>query len=205
VGNFLLAAIDKFPDLSIGVGIDINNDYVISVKERLIALSYADKVKILQANFFEVGWKDLLDALPEPILVVGNPPWVTNSTLGAIGSSNLPEKSNFQNYNGLEAITGKSNFDISEWMLMKLLELLDGRKATIAMLCKTAVARKALLHAWKNNISLADAEIHSIDAAASFRAAVDACLLVCSLSPGSHNRDSRVYHRLGDPELTATI
>ena len=138
----------------------------------------------MRESFFEVDWNNILRDLPEPILVVGNPPWVTNSTLGAIGSSNLPKKSNFQNYNGLEALTGKSNFDISEWMLIKLLEMLEGRRATVAMLCKTAVARKVLVHAWKNDISLADAEIHPIDAAASFGAAVDACLLVCSLSPG---------------------
>jgi hypothetical protein len=73
------------------------------------------------------------------------------------------------------------------------------------MLCKTTVARKVLAHAWKNDSSLADAEIHPIDAAASFGAAVDACLLVCSLSPGSHNRDCRVFNHLGDTVPVATI
>jgi hypothetical protein len=141
----------------------------------------------------------------DPILVVGNPPWVTNSALGALRSSNLPTKSNFQNHTGLEALTGKSNFDISEWMLIMLLGVLTGRRATLAMLCKTAVARKVLLHAWKNDISLSGAEIHPIDAAASFGAAVDACLLVCSLSPVSHNRDCRVYRHLGDTNPVATF
>jgi hypothetical protein len=204
-GNFLFAAIEEFPELLIGIGIEVNNDYVTLVQERVAARSYANKVKVLRESFFEFDWKSLLDHLQDPILVIGNPPWVTNATLGAIGSSNLPEKSNFQNYKGLEALTGKSNFDISEWMLMKLLELVEGRRATIAMLCKTAVARKVLVHAWKNDISMADAEIHRIDAAASFGAAVDACLLVCSLSPASHNRDCRVYCHLGDTEPTATI
>jgi hypothetical protein len=75
----------------------------------------------------------------------------------------------------------------------------------MAMLCKTAIARKVLVHAWKNDISLTGSEIHSIDAALSFGAAVDACLLVCTLSPASHNRDCRVYRRLGDTEPAATI
>ena len=205
VGNFLLAASDHFPMLTTGLGVDINGDHVLSVKQKLCSRPYADKMKVLQANFFDVDWNDILRDLPEPILVIGNPPWVTNSTLGALGSTNLPKKSNFQNLNGLEALTGKSNFDISEWMLIKLLELMAGRTATMAMLCKTAVARKVLVYAWKNNINLTDSEIHPIDAAASFGAAVDACLLVCSLSPGSHNQDCRVYRRLGNPELTATI
>jgi len=205
VGNFLLAAIDQFPTLTTGLGVDINDDYVLRVIQRLCSRSYADKVKVLQESFFNVDWVDILRDLPEPILVVGNPPWVTNSMLGALGSSNLPKKSNFQNFNGLEALTGKSNFDISEWMLIKLLEMLAGRRATMAMLCKTAVARKVLVHAWKNDISLTNSEIHPIDAAVSFGAAVDACLLVCSLSPASHNRDCRVYRRLGDTEPAATI
>jgi hypothetical protein len=205
VGNFLLAALDHFPKLTTGLGVDINDEYVCHVKERLRSRSYADKVKVLRESFFKIDWADILRDLPEPILVVGNPPWITNSTLGVLGSSNLPKKSNFQNHIGLEAVTGKSNFDISEWMLIKILEMLGGRRATLAMLCKTAVARKVLVHAWKNDISLTDAEIHPIDAAASFGAAVDACLLVCCLSPTSHNRDCRVYSHLGDAEPAATI
>ncbi len=205
VGNFLFAAIEQFPGLTTGLGVDINNDYVCRVKERLVSSSYGDKIKVVRESFFEIDWNNVLRDLPEPILVVGNPPWVTNAALGAIGSANLPKKSNFQNYSGMEALTGKSNFDISEWMLIKLLEMLEGRRATVAMLCKTAVARKVLAHAWKNDSSLADAEIHPIDAAASFGAAVDACLLVCSLSPGSHNRDCRVFNHLGDTVPVATI
>ncbi len=205
IGNFLLAAIEQFPNLSTGLGIDINAAYVRRTRDELVARSLAGKARAIHESFFEVDWPNLLRKLAEPILVVGNPPWVTNSALGALGSGNLPEKSNFQNFAGLEALTGKSNFDISEWMLVKLLEALSGRRATLGMLCKTAVARKVLVHAWKNDISLADAEIHPIDAFASFGASVDACLLVCSLSPASHNRDCRVFRRLGDPVQTATI
>ena len=202
-GSLLLAAVEQFPMLRTGLGIDVNNDHVCCVQKRLVDRSYADKVKVLRQSFFDVDWANTLTDLPDPILVVGNPPWVTNSALGRIGSSNLPRKSNFQNFRGLEALTGKSNFDISEWMLIKLLDMLDGRTATVAMLCKTAVARKVLFHAWKSQINLAEAEIHPINAAASFGAAVDACLLVCSLRPGSPGRDCRVFSRLGDPESVA--
>ena len=205
IGNFLLAAIEQFPHLSAGLGIDVNDAYVAATKAKLAGRSDAATVKVIHESFFEVDWPTTLGDLAEPILVVGNPPWVTNSALGALGSSNLPDKSNFQNRTGLEAMTGKSNFDISEWMLMKLLDMLSGRRATLGMLCKTAVARKVLVHAWENDVTLSDAEIHPIDAMASFGAAVDACLLVCSLSPASHNRDCRVYRQLGDDNLVATI
>ena len=39
----------------------------------------------------------------------------------ALASPNLPSKSNFQNRKGLDAVTGKANFDISEWMLIQLM------------------------------------------------------------------------------------
>ena len=61
-------------------------------------------------NFFEKDWTGTLSGLGEPILVIGNPPWVTNSAMGLLGGSNLPSKSNFQRLRGLDAITGKSNF-----------------------------------------------------------------------------------------------
>jgi len=39
--------------------------------------------------------------------------------LGIWNSDNLPPKSNFQKRRGFEAVTGKSKFDISEWMLLQ--------------------------------------------------------------------------------------
>ena len=204
-GNFLLAAVKQFPHLFAALGIDINNGYVAATKAKLAGYSVAATLKVSHESFFEVDWPKTLGDLAEPILVIGNPPWVTNSALGALGSSNLPDKSNFQSRTGLEALTGKSNFDISEWMISKLLDVLSGRRATLGMLCKTAVARKVLMHAWENDITLSDAEIHAIDAMASFGAAVDACLLVCLLSPASRNRDCRVYRLFGDNKPVATI
>jgi hypothetical protein len=107
-------------------------------------------------------------------------------------SENLPGKTNFQKRRGLDAVTGKSNFDIAEWMLIRLLESLKGRRATLAMLLKTAVARKVLLHAWKTDLSVANARILTIDAGKHFGAAADACLLVCDLRPGASVKDCAV-------------
>jgi hypothetical protein len=205
IGTFLLAALERFPGLQSAIGVEIKRNYVDILKNKLSRCDHATKVEVVQESFFNVDWASILSDLPEPILVIGNPPWVTNSALGVLGSSNLPKKSNFQNHAGLEALTGKSNFDISEWMLMKLLEMLDGRNASLAMLCKTAVVRKVLVHAWKNDISLWDAEIRAIDAATHFEAAVDACLLTCALSPSGHQRDCRVYRRLEDKNPATMI
>jgi hypothetical protein len=135
--------------------------------------------------------------LPEPILILGNPPWVTNAELGTLGSTNLPPKSNSQGLAGLDALTGKSNFDISEWMLVQLLRAMAGRRGWLAMLCKTAVARKVLRHAWKDGIALEWAELRTIDADIWFGAAVDACLLVCGFSTAGTCRSCGVFPGFG--------
>lgn len=204
-GNFLLAALDQFPTVTKALGIEINGAYVAQLLVALKNRPDADKVRIIQESFFHTDLVTVLRNLPEPILAIGNPPWVTNAQLGTLGSLNLPQKTNFQNHNGIEALTGKSNFDISEWMLIKLLTLLNGRTATMAMLCKSAVARKVLMYAWKNSISIENAEMYMIDAAKFFGAAVDACLFTCSLTPSGASRTCFVFRHLEDKSAAQTI
>jgi hypothetical protein len=207
IGNFLLAALDQFPTIVNAIGVELNPNYLDRLQSALDARPDQGRVRIVPVSFFDADWTALLRSLPEPILVIGNPPWVTNARLGSSGSTNLPPKTNFQNHRGLDALTGKSNFDISEWMLVKLLDLLATRRSVLAMLCKTAVARKVLAHLWKNDRSPADAEIWLIDAASWFEAAVDACLLIVFLENPAQNRHGRcrVYRRLADTEVAQTI
>jgi hypothetical protein len=205
VGNFLLVALDQFPSVSQAWGIEINSDHADKLLTALQGRTDHGKVTVLRESFFHAPLATLLQNAPEPLLALGNPPWVTNAHLGVLASDNLPKKTNFQNHNGLAALTGKSNFDISEWMLIRLLELLQGRHAVMAMLCKTAVARKVLLHAWKHRFSLESAEIRTIDAAALFGAAVDACLFLCFLSPAPARRGCHVFRRLEDTTPAQTL
>ena len=147
-GNFLRAALEQFRSIKQAVGVEINDEYVASARRSIPDAVNGAQVRIIKENFFTAHWEDILGSLPDPLLIIGNPPWVTNAELGSLGSANLPFKSNFRNQAGIDAITGKSNFDISEWMLIRALEWIQGRQATLAMLCKTAVARKALFNAW---------------------------------------------------------
>jgi hypothetical protein len=196
-GAFLAAAIRSFPEAS-AWGREINPAHVAKCQQ---AVAGHPRCNVSVADFFETDWQTLLGSMAEPILVIGNPPWVTNSALSALGSANLPSKSNFQGHKGLDAITGKSNFDISEWMLLHILERLDGRRATLAMLCKTVVARKVLQHAWKNGLQIERAELRRIDASAQFNAAVDACLFCCTMQPEAASTECQVFDALNDSEL----
>lgn len=179
-GNLLLAALDSFLSVQKSIGLDINFEYIQTLQGALSMRTASSNISVITSDFFATDWANLLNQLPDPILIIGNPPWVTNSELTTLNGQNLPQKSNFQQFSGLEAMTGKSNFDISEWMLIHLLEQLKGRQATLAMLCKTSVARRVLAHAWKNHFPLSEANLYWIDAKRFFNVAVDACLLVCA-------------------------
>ncbi len=178
VGNFLSAAAIRFDGARDVLGIEINPDYVATARRKLVQTGLHDRVKVEAGDFFTIDWKAVMAQLPEPLLVIGNPPWVTNAGLGAIGASNLPRKTNFQGHRGIDAVTGKSNFDISEWMLLEMLQWFEGRDVTLAMLCKTAVARKVLRQAWENGAPMAKAALYEIDAARYFDASVSACLFL---------------------------
>jgi SAM-dependent methyltransferase len=197
-GNFLAAALQAFPGIKKAVGIDINPEHIARAQTAVQAVSGNCDAEIRQEDFFNADWSRVVDSLPEPLLVIGNPPWVTNATLSILDGSNSPEKVNFQNHRGIDAITGKSNFDISEWMLLKALGWIAGKQAVIAMLCKTVVARKTLYHAWKTRMPLAQADIYRIDSAAHFGAAVDACLLVVVASSTSKSRECRIFDSLSE-------
>lgn len=203
-GMLLEAALQAFPQARDSLGVELNPRYVAAARQRIAKLPGTTRCRIDLADFFCTDWPTLLKQHAEPLLIIGNPPWVTNAELGRLGSSNLPEKSNFQGHTGWDALTGKSNFDISEWMLIRLLESLQGRTATLALLCKTTIARKVLAYAWKQNLSIRKAELHRIDTRKHFAAAVDACLLVCFLEPNASSRICTTYH-LDNPQPGKTF
>jgi len=191
LGHFVLAALQEFRTAGL-LGYELNEAYVESLRDKL-ALQVDGRGQIIQSSFFDLDWTRLLGRLTQPILAIGNPPWVTNSQLGALGGSNLPPKSNQQRLSGIDALTGKSNFDISEWMLIQLMVALSGHDAWLAMLCKTAVARKVLQVAWKRRITIDWAELRIIDAARWFGVAVDACLLVAEFSRAGTSTSCAVF------------
>lgn len=157
-------------------GFEINPDYVRESSSRLGEADFS----ISQQDFFTADWGNILK--PQDggrLLVVGNPPWVTNSALGSLDSGNSPTKNNFQGLRGLDAKTGKANFDIAEWILIKLIESLPPQ-GTIAFLCKTMTARKVLRHFWKTEGGLANSSLFLVDAKAHFGVSVEACLFYCS-------------------------
>ena len=78
------------------------------------------------------------------------------------------------------------------------------RTKRLAMLCKTATARKLLRYAWQNDGRINKASLHQIDAAAHFGASVDAGLLLARTgSVGPTEAD--VYDALSGTEPSGRI
>lgn len=204
IGNFIQAAAHSFQLARKIIGVEVNQNYLQEIKENQ-HLSQNERIQVQQGDFFEVDWYSLINKIEGKILVLGNFPWVTNSQQGAIAGKNLPQKTNFQARSGLDAITGKSNFDISEWMLIQSIQWLQKREAYLAMLCKTSVSRKLLSYIHSRNLNIAYCATYKIDAKKYFDATVDACLLVCKFDSDSQNYfcdvfsslEADTYYRIG--------
>jgi hypothetical protein len=171
-GAFVAASLQCFPQLQRAIGLDRNPAHLSAARRSIKNASF------MKRDFFKANWQKITQDLPQPLLVIGNPPWVTNTQLSLLDSSNVPVKSN-QGMRGMDAITGRSNFDISEWMILRMLDWLEGTPGTLAMLCKTKVARRVLEQAWQASRKIGRCSIFTIDAAKHFQVTVDACLLLC--------------------------
>ncbi|MCK4371802.1 MAG: SAM-dependent DNA methyltransferase, partial [candidate division Zixibacteria bacterium] len=75
-GTFLQAAIHTFPTVQRILGLEVNRDYVL----RSQSISHAS-LNVIHGDFFDYQWTKDIEQLPDPLLVLGNPPWVTNSDL----------------------------------------------------------------------------------------------------------------------------
>ena len=177
IGNFIGESLKIFDSCKCVVGIDIKKEYCDICKEK-----FKDKRLIVECkNIFGYDLSRFKEYGDE-ILVLGNPPWVTNSEINI----NLPEKSNFKNLSGTDAITGASNFDICEYIIIKLINNFHDKNAVIAMLCKTSVARNVLKELERTATKVEYFMMLKFDAGKVFGINASACLLVTKLNRDSH-------------------
>lgn len=168
LGNFLSTAFKQF-NLPV-FGVDINSDYVDNAKNRVPSAS------IINQNIFEV---DIRTFCPyNNVLLVGNPPWATNADL----SYNLPQKANFKELKGIDALTGSSNFDICEYIILRMIEAFSGSDSTICMLCKTSVARNVVLEIDRRSIAYKKIEMLNFNSYKVFGVSAAACIFIVQLS-----------------------
>lgn len=194
-GNFVVSALQTFDTIEDIYGIEIYKPYLDELDRRLSKDDIHSKanVHLYHQNIFDFDF-DIIrkDINGREVLILGNLPWATNSMLGEIGSENLPKKSNFKKAKGLDAITGKGNFDIAEYICFQLIDLFSDHNATIALLIKNAVIKNIVYDQNTNERRIADIEQHQIDAAKEFHVSVAASLFRASLGKDA-SRTCTVY------------
>ncbi len=188
-GNFIIATLRNFKNIKNIIGVEIYEPYVwetkFNIMDFFIANPYSNKpeISIIHCNVFDFDFKQIAKQYStKDILVIGNPPWVTNSKLGSLNSSNLPKKTNFKNHSGLDAMTGKGNFDIAEFITMTMIETFQNMNGHLLLLVKNSVIKNILFDQNKNHYKIASIEKQCIDSKKEFNVSVGASLFYCQLN-----------------------
>ncbi len=183
-GNFIISALKIFPALKYIYCIELQKQYEWLFKLNMLHFTSKNYVNVniefhlddIFTHQFSNKLMQVLDSSAREFLIIGNPPWITNSELSTLNSTNVPTKSNVKRVRGIEAITGKGNFDIAEYIITRMIRQFPNRKGKIAMLCKTSVVRNIMKDIQKSNLNLANVDTFLIDAKAEFDINADACL-----------------------------
>ena len=185
-GNFILAALDTFSSVDEVFAIEIYKPYLQILKteilQRYLDRRYTKKIRfhLIHCSVFDIDWKNIKQQIgSKKLLVLGNPPWVTNSDLSKIESRNLPEKTNFKQVKGLAAMTGKGNFDIAEYICYDLFKQFAFGQNRFALLLKNSVIKQICHSQLKLQFPIAEMQQFKIDAKKEFGASVEASLFVC--------------------------
>jgi hypothetical protein len=192
-GAFLTSALMRLPGVSTVHGVEIHEPYCWQVKFTLLELFLRNpavnrpRIFLHCADVFKVNFHSFANEMRDgsTVLVLGNPPWVTNAELGSLNSQNLPRKRNMKALNGLDAITGKGNFDIGEYVILMMLEAFSQCNGGLAMLAKNSVIRNVVHDLPRAAYRVDDLRALRIDAQGQFGASVDASLLSCRFKSSS--------------------
>ena len=185
-GSFILSSLKYFKNIRYIFGIEIYDEYFWYTKLKILDF-FIDhpeinkpSIHLFKANIFNFNCDSIKKYINDKILVIGNPPWVTNTELSTLNSCNLPQKSNFKNHSGIDAITGKGNFDIGEYITLLMLKHFSSHKGDISLLLKNSVIKNLLYDLFKNNYKISNLKSFNIDAKKYFNAAVNASLFTAS-------------------------
>ncbi|HET7117996.1 MAG TPA: hypothetical protein VFI29_15980 [Hanamia sp.] len=187
-GNFIIECLKQIKGIKQVFGVEIYKPYIWETKFNIIDFYLSNlteikpEISIIHSSVFDFDFRTIGEEnKTKEILIIGNPPWVTNSKLGSLNSSNLPKKTNFKNHNGLDAMTGKSNFDIAEYITLMMIEIFQTQKGNIALLIKNAVIKNIVFDQNNNKYHISEIEKYSIDSKKEFNVSVEASLFYCKL------------------------
>ncbi|MEP7170445.1 MAG: hypothetical protein ABI855_13835 [Bacteroidota bacterium] len=188
-GIFIVACLNTFKQIEKIFAVEIYKPYVWETKFNILQFFITNsekrkpEIEINHFNVFDFDFKKIAhEHSREEVLVIGNPPWVTNSKLSRLESDNLPIKSNFKNYSGLDAMTGKGNFDIGEYISLMMFDAFQNSEGHFAFLVKNSVIKNIVFDQKQCNYKISDLRKLTIDSKKEFNVSVEASLLYCKLN-----------------------
>lgn len=189
-GNFIIELFNNIDGFESVFGIEKQEEYLlefaVELKKNFKKEKY-DKLKIYNDDIFSINIENLIT---EGVVIIGNPPWVTNSNQSVLKSQNIPQKSNFRLLKGMDAITGKSNFDISEAIIIKLIQsLIKVKKGYVSLLVKNIVIRNLLYYCENLDCKIKDFKMYKFDAKKEFGVNTSASLLFISVDNEIKNNE----------------
>nr|MDO8118228.1 hypothetical protein [Candidatus Sigynarchaeota archaeon] len=197
-GNFIVAASNTFSKGFECYCLEVQPEYHEQFEEN--TRNYREKCRIhhVTGNVLDHEFP-MADFKHKNVLVLGNLPWVTSAGLTALGADNPVKKGNFGSLRGLDAITGKSNFDLAEAIFTKLINDFSQVNARIALICKFIVARNMIHDMERCDLKISNATWYELDAWKEFRVAAHAGVLdVTTGRPISSSCEARF---LDDPRV----
>lgn len=188
-GVFVLAALKQINNFARYYCIEIYKPYIWIAKFTILEYFLSNKdrivphIEFIHHSIFEINFKEIIEIKSDDfLLILGNPPWVTNSQLGLLNSDNLPKKSNFKGHNGFDAITGKGNFDIAEYICLMLFNSFSNTNGIFAFLVKNIVIKNLINDQFQNKYRIGEMIQFSFDAKKEFNVSADASLFFCKLN-----------------------
>ncbi len=182
------------------VGWEIHGEYQQAAAAAL--QGHAGTFHLLHGDVLNAVSADIDAPRDSSLLVIGNPPWVTNSEQGSLGGRNTGRKHNLKNLAGLDALTGKSNFDLAEAIILHLIGITRRyRLVQFALLAKFTVLRN-IMQLLGHTTGIGDFEYQKIDAARYFGAGVDAGLIKFRLGEQIRTRGTcAIYQDVGGGKI----
>lgn len=197
IGNFIVAAIDVFDSVKKVYGVEIFKDYIEQTEKKIKQYQKDNRIvnyKLYNTSIFDFKFEKIVaENKGKNVLVLGNPPWVTNSGLGKNGGINLPIKGNVNKAKGIEAITGKGNFDIAESICNLIIDAFSCHCNThIALLVKNSVVKNIIYRQNFRPRNIQNIRQLNFDAKKEFKVSVAASLFDCHIGD-CYQKECTVY------------
>jgi hypothetical protein len=207
-GSFIIATLKRFHSVKTIYAIEIYLPYIWESKFNILSYYIENPganrpaIQFYHRNVFDFDFKGtILSDSQTEILIIGNPPWISSAKLGSLNSTNHPDKGNFKNQSGLDAITGKGNFDIGEYITLMMLDAFHNLNGHLALLVKNSVIKNIITDQRRSIYAISSIEKYCIDAKKEFNASVGSALLFCKLN-SNPSFDCKVYDLYNPENIT---